>query len=78
MSLSLSSDAAADPIERHPLWYQKFEAVGALGIAGFLSIGSRILKGAVDQILHPPSRYQDQQDQVVLLLVLAVNILCNL
>ena len=54
--LGLWANRAASPVpdRDHPYGHQKFEAVGALGVAGFLSIACfEILKGAIDRILHP-------------------------
>ncbi|MFE4105457.1 cation diffusion facilitator family transporter [Almyronema epifaneia] len=44
--------ASPQPDRDHPYGHQKFEAVGALGVAAFLGIACfEILKGAVDRIL---------------------------
>ncbi len=54
--LGLWANRAASPVpdRDHPYGHQKFEAVGALGVAGFLSIACfEILKGAIDRMLHP-------------------------
>ena len=54
--LGLWANRAASPIpdREHPYGHQKFEAVGALGVVGFLSIACfEILKGAIDRIMHP-------------------------
>lgn len=54
--LGLWANRSASPVpdREHPYGHQKFEAVGALGVAGFLSIACfEILKGAVDRILSP-------------------------
>ncbi len=68
--------ASPQPDREHPYGHQKFEAVGALGIAGFLSIACfEILKGAVDRILHPAAATKISGSEFgFLLLVLAVNI----
>lgn len=68
--------ASPQPDREHPYGHQKFEAVGALGIAGFLSIACfEILKGAVDRILHPAEATKITGTEFwLLMLVLAVNI----
>jgi cation diffusion facilitator family transporter len=68
--------ALPQPDREHPYGHQKFEAIGAMGIAGFLSIACfEILKGAVDRILHPANATKiDGSEFWFLLLVLAVNI----
>ena len=44
--------ASPKPDRNHPYGHQKYEAIGALGIAAFLGIACfEILKGAVDRIL---------------------------
>ncbi len=64
------------PDREHPYGHQKFEAVGALGIAGFLSIACfEILRGAIDRILHPVADTRITGSEFwFLLLVLGVNI----
>jgi cation diffusion facilitator family transporter len=68
--------ASPQPDREHPYGHQKFEAVGALGIAGFLSIACfEILKGAIDRILNPAAATRITGSEFwFLLLVLAVNI----
>lgn len=68
--------ASPQPDREHPYGHQKFEAIGALGIAGFLSIACfEILKGAVDRILHPAVATKITGTEFwFLILVLAVNI----
>ncbi len=45
--------ASPHPDRDHPYGHQKYEAVGALGIAAFLGIACfEILKGAVDRLRH--------------------------
>ena len=68
--------ASPQPDREHPYGHQKFEAVGALGIAGFLSIACfEILKGAVDRIIHPAVATKINGSEFwFLILVLAVNI----
>ena len=68
--------ASPKPDRDHPYGHQKYEAVGALGIAAFLGIACfEILKGAVDRIvlggkpveMSPPALW-------LLLVVLGINI----
>ena len=68
--------ASPQPDREHPYGHQKFEAIGAMGIAGFLSIACfEILKGAVDRILHPVIATKITGTEFwFLILVLAVNI----
>ena len=68
--------ASPQPDRDHPYGHQKFEAVGAMGIAGFLSIACfEILKGAFDRILHPAAATKITGSEFwFLMLVLAVNI----
>ena len=68
--------ASPQPDRDHPYGHQKFEAVGAMGIAGFLSIACfEILKGAFDRILHPVAAAKITGSEFwFLILVLAVNI----
>lgn len=76
--LGLWANRAASPLpdRDHPYGHQKFEAIGALGIAGFLSIACfEILKGAVDRIIHPAVTTKITGTEFwFLILVLAVNI----
>jgi cation diffusion facilitator family transporter len=77
--LGLWANRAASPVpdREHPYGHQKFEAVGALGIAGFLSIACfEILKGAVDRILHPNGQTTIAGVELwLLILVLGINLL---
>lgn len=64
------------PDRDHPYGHQKFEAVGALGIAAFLGIACfEILKGAVDRIWHggDPVR-MDANALWIMLVVLGINL----
>ncbi|MGA7935715.1 MAG: cation diffusion facilitator family transporter [Kovacikia sp.] len=65
------------PDRDHPYGHQKFEAVGALGIAAFLGIACfEILQGAIERLLFP-SRLpvKISADELwLLLIVLGVNI----
>ena len=66
------------PDREHPYGHQKFEAVGALGIAAFLGIACfEILRGAVEKIWFTPESAVAQVsagELWLLLLVLGVNI----
>lgn len=65
------------PDRDHPYGHQKFEAVGALGIAAFLGIACyQILQGAIERIFspnHEPVTFS-ASELWLLLLVLGVNI----
>lgn len=65
------------PDRDHPYGHEKFEAVGALGIAAFLGIACfEILQGAVERLLQPnhsPVRI-NASELWLLLIVLGVNI----
>ncbi len=76
LGLWANRSASPQPDREHPYGHQKFEAVGALGIAGFLSIACfEILKGAFDRILHPAAPTKIAGSEFwFLILVLAVNI----
>ena len=69
--------ASPEPDREHPYGHQKYEAIGALGVAAFLGIACfEILKGAFDRLLAeatpitltPPALW-------IMLLVLGINIL---
>ena len=66
------------PDREHPYGHQKFEAVGALGIAAFLGIACfEILRGAVEQIFFTTERATVSVSSIelwLLLVVLGVNI----
>ncbi len=68
--------ASPEPDRDHPYGHQKFEAVGALGIAAFLGIACfEILKGAGDRILlGGGSVTMDPLSLWIMLIVLGVNI----
>ncbi len=77
LGLVTSHLALPHPDRDHPYGHQKYEAVGALGIAAFLGIACfEILQGAVERILHPsPAVVKISAVELwVLLLVLGVNI----
>ena len=70
--------SSPQPDREHPYGHQKFEAVGALGIAAFLGIACfEILQGAVEKIFFASERVAAQvtsSELWLLLLVLGVNI----
>ncbi len=76
--LGLWANRAASPVpdRDHPYGHQKFEAIGALGIAGFLSIACfEILKGAIDRIIRPGGVTTIQGTELwFLIIVLGVNL----
>ncbi len=54
LGLIASRFSSPQPDRDHPYGHQKFEAVGALGIAAFLGIACfEILQGAIERILSP-------------------------
>lgn len=77
MGLIASRFSSPEPDRDHPYGHQKFEAVGALGIAAFLGIACfEILQGAIEHLLtpnHPPVKISPQE-LWLLLIVLGVNI----
>ena len=64
------------PDREHPYGHQKFEAVGALGIAAFLAIACfEIIQGAVERIIQGGKPVTVSVPQLwLLLLVLGINI----
>ncbi|MBZ8181867.1 cation diffusion facilitator family transporter [Oscillatoria salina] len=68
--------ASPHPDRRHPYGHQKFEAVGALGIAAFLGIACfEILQGAISRIFQGISPVAISVPELsILLLVLGINI----
>jgi cation diffusion facilitator family transporter len=64
------------PDREHPYGHQKFEAVGALGIAAFLGIACfEIIQGAVERIINGGKPVKITPPELwILLLVLGVNI----
>jgi cation diffusion facilitator family transporter len=64
------------PDREHPYGHQKFEAVGALGIAAFLGIACfEILQGAIERIINGGKPVKITSSELwILLLVLGVNI----
>ncbi len=76
LGLITSHFSSPNPDREHPYGHQKFEAVGALGIAMFLGIACfEILQGAVDGILKGGHIVKISAPQLwLLLIVLGVNI----
>lgn len=64
------------PDRDHPYGHQKYEAIGALGIAAFLGIACfTVLEGAVDRLLHGGETVRIAAPELwLLLLVLGINI----
>lgn len=76
LGLIASRFSSPHPDRDHPYGHQKFEAVGALGIAAFLGIACfEILQGAVQRLFHGLTPVNISAPQLwLLLLVLGVNI----
>lgn len=77
LGLIASRFSSPEPDRDHPYGHQKFEAVGALGIAAFLGIACfEILQGAIEHLMtpnHSPVKISSQE-LWLLLIVLGVNI----
>jgi cation diffusion facilitator family transporter len=77
LGLFTSRLALPYPDRDHPYGHQKYEAVGALGIAAFLGIACfEILQGAIERILKPSATEVkiSETELWILLLVLGINI----
>jgi cation diffusion facilitator family transporter len=76
LGLIASRFSSPVPDREHPYGHQKFEAVGALGIAAFLGIACfEIVQGAIERILHGGKTVRISAPELwILLLVLGVNI----
>jgi cation diffusion facilitator family transporter len=76
LGLVASKFSSPHPDREHPYGHQKFEAVGALGIAAFLGIACfEILQGAIERILKGGEAVKISAPELwVLLIVLGVNI----
>lgn len=76
LGLITSRFSSPFPDRDHPYGHQKFEAVGALGIAAFLGIACfEILQGAIERIIKGGSPVQISGSELwLLLIVLGVNI----
>jgi cation diffusion facilitator family transporter len=76
LGLITSSFSSPLPDREHPYGHQKFEAVGALGIAAFLGIACfEILQSAIERIIHGGKPVKISGAELwILLLVLGINI----
>jgi cation diffusion facilitator family transporter len=76
LGLIASRFSSPQPDRDHPYGHQKFEAVGALGIAAFLGIACfEILQGAIERILHGLTPINISAPELwLLLIVLGINI----
>lgn len=76
LGLVTSRFSSPKPDRDHPYGHQKFEAVGALGIAAFLGIACfEIIQGAVERLLNGGEPVKVTPSQLWLLLIaLGVNI----
>ncbi len=77
LGLVTSHLSSPHPDRDHPYGHQKFEAVGALGIAAFLGIACfEILQGAIERLLSPGhANVKISANELwLLLIVLGVNI----
>ncbi|OLP17501.1 cation-efflux pump [Leptolyngbya sp. 'hensonii'] len=77
LGLVASRFSSPEPDREHPYGHQKYEAVGALGIAAFLGIACfEILSGAIERILYPPTEPLriSAVELWLLLIVLGINI----
>jgi cation diffusion facilitator family transporter len=76
LGLVASRLSSPEPDRDHPYGHQKYEAVGALGIAAFLGIACfEIVQGAIERIIKGGSPVQiTSTELMILLLVLGVNI----
>ncbi len=76
LGLVASRFSSPMPDRDHPYGHQKFEAVGALGIAAFLGIACfEILQGAIERILNGGEPVRISASELwLLLIVLGVNI----
>ncbi|NJR65763.1 MAG: cation transporter [Leptolyngbyaceae cyanobacterium CRU_2_3] len=68
--------SSPEPDRDHPYGHQKFEAIGALGIAAFLGIACfTILEGAIDRLIKGSQPVTISAPELwILLIVLGVNI----
>ncbi len=76
LGLIASRFSSPQPDRNHPYGHQKYEAVGALGIAAFLGIACfEILQGAIERLFHGLTPVKiSAPDLWLLLVVLGVNI----
>ncbi len=75
LGLWMSHLASPRPDRDHPYGHQKYEAIGALGIAAFLGVACfEILQSAIDRLLHPSSVLVTPDGLGLMILVLIINI----
>jgi cation diffusion facilitator family transporter len=76
LGLVTSQLSSPHPDREHPYGHQKFEAIGALGIAAFLGIACfEILQGAIARLFNPSQPVSISSSELwLLLIVLGVNI----
>lgn len=77
LGLAVTRWSAEPPDREHPYGHQKFEALGALGIAALLGIACfEVIRAAVERVLSsaPRTVTMDATALGLLLLVLAVNV----
>jgi cation diffusion facilitator family transporter len=76
LGLITSRLSSPEPDRDHPYGHQKYEAIGALGIAAFLGIACfEILQGAIERIWHGGSLVRINGAELsILIIVLGVNI----
>ena len=76
LGLVTSQLSSPEPDRDHPYGHQKFEAIGALGIAAFLGIACfTILQGAIERLFKSGAPVKIEAPELwVLLLVLGINI----
>ena len=76
LGLAANQVASPQPDREHPYGHQKFDAIGALGIAAFLGVACfEILQGAVERLLTGGSELRvGGWESGLLLVVLGINI----
>lgn len=76
LGLVANNMSSPEPDRDHPYGHQKFEAIGALGIAGFISVaGFEILQTAIERMLKGTELVKVSALELwLLLIVLGVNI----
>lgn len=76
LGLVTSQLSSPHPDREHPYGHQKFEAIGAMGIAAFLGIACfEILQGAIARLFNTPEPIRISSSELwLLLIVLGVNI----
>lgn len=76
LGLATNQLASPKPDRDHPYGHQKFDAVGALGIAAFLGVACfEILRGTVERIMSGGKPVNVEPSQLwLLLIVLGINI----